>query len=103
MLHLEPSDSDTLFSVRGTSQRAEVVKWFWKAATDGHSRDQHNLAAAYHNRLSVERDATEATRGYLMAVVQGVTASQIAIGRRERWGPSRPRNWVSEVMAARMG
>ena len=81
MPYLEPSDSDTLFfRTRFTSQRAEAVKWFRKAATDGHSRDQHNLAAAYHNGRGIERDTTEAIRWYLMAAEQGFTVSQIAIG-----------------------
>ena len=72
MLHLEISDSDTrILRTRLISQRAEAVKWFRKAATDGRSRGHHNRAVVCHNGRGVEWDTTEAVQWYLMAAEQG--------------------------------
>jgi len=60
----------------------EAIKWFRKAAEQGYSNAQYNLAICYYYGNGVEQDYEEAVRWLQKAVEQGNAAAQCMLGAR---------------------
>ena len=60
---------------------AEAVKWYRKAAEQGHAHAQFNLGWMYENGEGVAKDDYEAVKWYCMAAVQGVEDAKKALKR----------------------
>ena len=58
----------------------EAVKWYRKAAAQGHVYATHNLGNAYYNGRGVEQDYSEAFRFYRIAADKGYAQSQYFLG-----------------------
>ncbi|MEE9608205.1 MAG: tetratricopeptide repeat protein, partial [Myxococcota bacterium] len=54
----------------------EAVKWFRKAADQGHARAQNKLGMMYAHGKGVSEDDTEAVKWYRRAAGQGDAAAQ---------------------------
>jgi TPR repeat protein len=59
---------------------AEAVKWYRKAAEQGHSQAQINLGICYDNGQGVEEERTEAMKWYRKAAEQGHSEAQFNLG-----------------------
>jgi len=58
----------------------ETVKWFRKAAEQGHTKAQFNLGAMYGNGQGVPRDDEAAVKWYRRAAEQGNDRAQYSLG-----------------------
>ena len=56
--------------------KAEAVKWYRKAAEQGHSDAQNNLGACYDEGDGVAVDKAEAVKWYRKAAEQGHSDAQ---------------------------
>lgn len=66
---------------RGVQQSPfEAVKWYRKAAEQGHARAQRNLAACYDAGRGIIADAAEAARWYRAAALQNDSFAQYSLG-----------------------
>jgi hypothetical protein len=70
----------------------EAVKWYRKAADQGHPWAQNNLGLMYLNSWGVERDYTEALRWLRMAAAQNNPWGQGNIGVMYRNGLGVPKD-----------
>ena len=59
---------------------SEAVKWFRKAAEQGHTFAQYNLGVCYYNGWGVPLDYSEAVKWYRKAAVQGYAGAQYNLG-----------------------
>ena len=60
---------------------AAAVRWYRKAAEQGHAVGQYNLAGIYSNGLGVKQDHAEAVRWCRMAAEQGLVDAVAALNR----------------------
>ena len=66
---------------RGVQQNPfEAVKWYRKAAEQGHARAQRNLAASYDAGRGILADPAEAARWYRAAALQNDSFAQYSLG-----------------------
>jgi len=80
----EPTDPEEQFKLaerylkgKGVPQdNAEAVKWFRKAADQGHARAQFNLGLMYTKGLGVPQDYAEAAKWFRKAAEQGTAEAQ---------------------------
>jgi TPR repeat protein len=62
---------------KGVQQNyTEALKWYRKAADQGHARSQYNLGVMYANGEGVQRNYTEAVKWYQKAADQGHVEAQ---------------------------
>lgn len=67
---------------RGVPQNPfEALKWYRKAAQQGHARAQRNLGSLYEAGRGTLADAAEAARWYRAAALQGDSFAQFRLGR----------------------
>ncbi|GIK96873.1 MAG: hypothetical protein BroJett029_10820 [Alphaproteobacteria bacterium] len=67
---------------RGVQQNPfEALKWYRKAAEQGHARAQRNLASLYEAGRGTVADPAEAARWYRAAALQGDSYAQFSLGR----------------------
>ena len=59
--------------------KAEAVKWFRKAAEQGHSDAQNSLGYCYYNGEGVEEDKAEAVQWFRKAAEQGHHAATLQL------------------------
>jgi TPR repeat protein len=59
---------------------AEAVKWYRKAAAQGHSGAQYNLGNCYYSGVGVEKDQAVAVGWYRKAAAQGHRDAQNSLG-----------------------
>ena len=59
---------------------AEAVRWFRKAAEQGHAGAQSNLGVMYKNGQGVKRDHAEAVRWFRKAAEQGQAKAHYNLG-----------------------
>ena len=59
---------------------AEAVKWYRKAAEQGHESAQFNLGVMYDNGEGVTEDDAEAVKWYRKAAEQGYDSAQYNLG-----------------------
>lgn len=64
----------------------EAVKWYRKAAEQGHSGAQNNLGVCYSNGDGVEKDEKEAAKWYRKAAEQGEIHAQSNLASRYEYG-----------------
>lgn len=60
--------------------QVEAVKWYRKAAEQGHASAQINLGVCYVNGDGVEKDQVEAVKWYRKAAEQGDESALIKLG-----------------------
>ena len=58
----------------------EAVKWYRKAAEQGHAGAQNNLGVCYENGYGVTKDYAEAVKWYRKAAEQGFARAQCNLG-----------------------
>lgn len=64
----------------------EAVKWYLKAAEQGHADAQFYLGVAYDNGWGVRQDYSEAVKWYRKAAEQGLAQAQDVLRQLgERW------------------
>jgi TPR repeat protein len=67
---------------RGVEQdHAEAVKWYRKAAEQGHADAQNNLGFCYEKGWGVEQDYAEAVKWYRKAADHGNTRALAGLQR----------------------
>lgn len=67
---------------RGVAQNPfEALKWYRKAAEQGHARAQRNLGSLYEAGRGAVADPAEAARWYRAAALQGDSFAQYSLGR----------------------
>jgi uncharacterized protein len=59
---------------------SEALKWYRRAADQGHSIAQYNLGVLYYRALGVEQDLSEAAKWYRRAAEQGNGDAQFGLG-----------------------
>ena len=65
----------------GVSQDyAEALKWYRKAAEQGHSIAQYNVGVLYYRAVGTHQDLAEAARWWHKAAVQGNAEAQLSLG-----------------------
>jgi len=64
---------------KGTKDAAEAVKWYRKAAEQGHALAQTNLGFMYEKGDGVPKDAAEAVKWYRKATEQGLLSRRIIL------------------------
>ena len=73
---------------------AEAVKWFRKAAEQGHSDAQNKLGCCYEEGSGVKKDLAEAAKWYRKAAEQGNAPAQYNLGVCYKSGTGVPKNFV---------
>ena len=81
---------------------AVAVKWFRKAAEQGHARAQFNLGWMYDNGRGVSKDESEAVKWYYKAAEQGHVRAQFNLGWDYRHGCGVRQDYVEAVKWYRM-
>ena len=76
----------------------EAVRWFKKAAKQGHAAAQTNLARMYYKGQSVRQDYSEAVKWYRKSAEQGYTGAQYHLGEMYETGKGVPINLVMAHM-----
>ena len=71
------------------------MKWYRKAAEQGHAKAQYHLGAMYADGQGVLEDSTEAVKWYLAAAEQGNALSQYHLGMMYYDGAGVERNYVT--------
>jgi TPR repeat protein len=74
---------------------AEAVKWYRKAAEQGHEFAQYNLGLMYANGRGVAADKNEARKWYRKAAEQGHAEAQYDLGVAYRFGTGVPEDYVT--------
>jgi len=70
-----------LFGILGVAKdEAEALKWFLKAAEQGHAEAQFNTGVCYENGQGVPQDYAEAVRWYRKAAEQDEATAQWKLG-----------------------
>ena len=59
---------------------AEAVKWYRKAADQGHAGAQCNLGVCYRNGEGLDKNHVEAVNWFMKAAIQGHAAAQFNLG-----------------------
>jgi len=77
--------------------RKKAVKWYRKAAEQGHAEAQHNLARMYSRGEGVEKDYAEASRWYLKAAEQGLLYAQSALANNYAKGRGLPQDYGKAI------
>ena len=66
---------------RGAPQNySEAIKWYHRAAEQGHAVAQHNLGCMYKFGKGVPEDHAEAAKWFRKAAIQGYANSQFQLG-----------------------
>ena len=68
------------FGVEVPQDYVEAVKWFSRAAEQGHVNAQFNLGVAYAEGRGVPQDEVEAVKWFLSAAVHGHARAQARLG-----------------------
>ncbi len=76
---------------------AEAARWYRKAAEQGLSLAQHNLAVMYHFGYGVRKDPAEAMKWYRKAAQQGVARSQLLLGDMYAKGQGVDQNYTEAM------
>ena len=71
------------FDLYTAGKRKKAVKWYRKAADQGHADAQCNLGFMYANGLFVKQSYPEAAKWYKKAADQGHTRAQLRLKRLE--------------------
>ena len=98
-------DAESLFQtgeryLRGTGlaqDYTEAVKWYRKAADQGHAGAQANLGYCYHEGLGVPQDYAEAVKWYRMAAEQGSADAENNLGNCYYYGRGVSQDYVEAV------
>ena len=75
----------------------EAVKWWFKAAKQGHVRAQYELGHSYSLGLGVKKDQLEAAKWYHKAAETGFAPAQNALGSMYSMGEGVPLDEVEAV------
>ena len=69
-----------------TQDHTEAVKWYTKAAEQGHAKAQYNLGVMYEKGEGVTRSFKEAVKWYTKAAEQGLDSAQYNLGNMYKKG-----------------
>ena len=84
---------------RGVPQDyAEAVRWYRKAADQGHAKAQSDLGVMYKNGEGVSQDYAEAVKWYRKAAEQGYALAQSNLGVMYGAGKGVPQNYIQAHM-----
>jgi uncharacterized protein len=85
---------------RGVRQDlAEGVRWWRKAAEQGHAEAQYKLAECYHYGKVVSQDPAEAVKWYRKAAEQGHEEAKKSLSFfREKTDDKRHLSWVDRIL-----
>jgi TPR repeat protein len=72
----------------------QALKWYPKAAVQGHAGAQNNVAASYHKGEGVPQSYTEAVKWYTKAAERGFAQAQNILGAMYHKGQGVPQNYV---------
>ena len=73
---------------------AEAVKWWRKAAEQGHVKTQYQLGEMYHKGEGLPQDYEEAAKWWRKAADQGHALAQIRLGGMYYLGVVAPKNFI---------
>ena len=78
--------------------KTEAVKWYRKAAEQGCTEGQYQLALFYERRCGVAQDYTKAAQWYLLAAEQGHLGScrKLAVYYRRGYGVKQSKNEIEK-------
>ena len=76
---------------------AEAVKWYRKAAEQGHAEAQNNLGECYYYGNGVEKNYKEAAKWYRKAAEQGDAYAQCNLGYCYEYGRGVEKNYTEAV------
>ena len=82
---------------------AEAVRWWRRAAEQGHATAQYNLGVMYANGRGVPQDDAEAVRWYRLAADQGEALAQSNLGVMYANGRGVPQDDVHAHMWINLG
>ena len=86
---------------RGVPQDyAEAMKWYRKAADQGHARAQFNLGIMYYDYKGVRQNYAEAMKWYRKAADQGHARAQFNLGLMYYDGKGVPQNYAENYAEA---
>jgi TPR repeat protein len=72
----------------------EAVKWYQKAAEQGHADAQNNLGLMYHEGHGVPKNYAEAVKWFRIAAEQGYAQAQYNLGVMYHVGEGLPQDYV---------
>jgi len=101
----EPKDAEAQFQLgkryhegnEVLKDDVEAVKWYRKAAEQGHAGAQNSLGLRYSRGEGVNMNQTEAVKWYRMAAEQGYARAQFNLALRYRRGEGVEKNPVEAV------
>ena len=76
---------------------AEAVRWYHRAAEQGHALAQFNLGFMYKNGQGVTQDYVQAVKWYRKAAEQGAANAQINLGLMYNIGYGVPQDYAEAV------
>ena len=82
---------------------AEALKWYRKAADQGHASAQANLGVFYNKGHGVSQDYAEAAKWYRLAAEQGDAPSQCNLGALYAKGQGVPQDFVQAHVWLNLG
>jgi len=71
---------------KGSRECDEAIKWYTKAAEQGHADAQNSLGNIYYNGILLPRNKVEAAKWYTKAAEQGHVEAQTILGLMYFWG-----------------
>ncbi|MDE7412625.1 MAG: sel1 repeat family protein, partial [Muribaculaceae bacterium] len=80
-----------------SKDKAEAVRWYWKAAEQGHVKAQLFLGTSYENGIGVSMDDQEAAKWYRKAAEQGDDWAQFLIACKYEKGKGVPQDYQEAV------
>ena len=84
---------------KGVQQNdAEAVKWYRRAADQGHAEAQYNLGVMYDDGQGVQQDYAEAVKWYRRAAEQGHAKAQFNLGNMYREGKGVQQDFSKAVL-----
>jgi hypothetical protein len=75
----------------------EAVKWYRKAAEQGHADAQVNLGECFMNGQGVAKDPVDAVKWYRKAAEQGLAIAQLSLGVCFNYGQGVAKNLTEAV------
>ena len=82
---------------------AEALKWYHKAAEQGHAAAQNSLGWMYQKGKGVPQDHAEAVKRYRKSAEQGDEAAQYNLGRTYQKGEGVPQSDAEAVKVVSQG
>ena len=89
--------ANTNLGKASTEDDKEAVRWYRKAAEQGHKQAQDSLGTMYQNGDGVEKNYAEAMSWYRKAAEQGYANAQNNLGERYQYGTGVERDYATAI------